>query len=72
VVRAWVTEDGLEVSASAVRRLACDADLIRVLLDAEGCVLDVGRSHRLVTAPIWTALLARDRHCTFPGCTRPP
>ncbi|HEX6150962.1 HNH endonuclease signature motif containing protein, partial [Nocardioides sp.] len=46
--------------------------LIRVLLDAEGCPLDVGRTRRLVTPAIWTALVARDRHCAFPGCTRPP
>jgi hypothetical protein len=67
-----VTDDGLEVSAAAVRRMACDCDLIRVLLDAEGCPLDVGRTHRLVTPAIWTALVVRDRHCAFPGCTRPP
>ena len=67
-----VTEDGLELPGSTIRQMACDADLIRVLLDAEGCVLDVGRTHRLVTPAIWTALVARDRHCAFPGCTRPP
>ena len=67
-----VTEDGLELSGSAVRRIACDSDLIRVLLDADGCVLDVGRSHRLVTPAIWTALVVRDQHCAFPGCSRPP
>jgi hypothetical protein len=67
-----VTDDGLEVSASAVRRMACDCDLIRVLMDADGCPLDVGRTRRLVTPAIWTALVARDRHCAFPGCTRPP
>jgi len=67
-----VTEDGLDLPASAIRRMACDADLIRVLLDAEGSVLDVGRTHRLVTPAIWTALVARDQHCAFAGCTRPP
>jgi hypothetical protein len=67
-----VTDDGLDISAAAVRRMACDCDLIRVLMDAEGCPLDVGRAHRLVTPAIWTALVARDRHCAFPGCTRPP
>lgn len=67
-----VTEDGLELSGSAVRRLACDCELLRVVLDAGGAVLDVGRAHRLVTPPIWTALVARDHHCAFPGCTRPP
>ena len=35
-------------------------------------VLDVGRNQRLVTAAIWKALVARDRHCRFPDCTRPP
>ncbi len=66
------TEDGLDLPGSVIRRLACDADLVRVLLDAQGCVLDVGRRHRLITPAIWTALVARDHHCAFPGCTRPP
>jgi hypothetical protein len=35
-------------------------------------LLDVGRSKRLVTPGIWTALVARDAHCAFPSCTRPP
>lgn len=67
-----VTEDGLELTGSAVRRMACDCDLVRVLLGTDGCVLDVGRTQRLVTPAIWTALVARDHHCAFPGCTRPP
>jgi len=67
-----VTEDGVELPASVVRRLACDADLVPVVLGTHAAVLDVGRTHRLVTPPIWTALVARDRHCAFPGCTRPP
>ncbi|MGH3508692.1 MAG: HNH endonuclease signature motif containing protein, partial [Nocardioidaceae bacterium] len=24
------------------------------------------------TAPIWKAMVARDKHCAFPGCRRPP
>ena len=55
-----------------VRRLACDADLIPVALGTRSEVLDVGRTHRLVTAPLWRALVCRDQHCAFPGCTRPP
>ena len=69
---AGVTEDGLDVPASAVRRLACDADLVPVVLGTDSVVLDVGRDHRLVTPAIWTALVVRDRHCAFPGCSRPP
>jgi hypothetical protein len=66
------TEDGLELGPSVVRRLACDADIIPVALGGSSVVLDVGRSYRLVTTPIWTALVVRDRHCSFPGCRRPP
>ena len=67
-----VTEDGLELSPATVRRLACDADIIPITLGTSGEVLDVGRTHRLVTPAIWRALVCRDTHCAFPGCTRPP
>ncbi len=66
------TEDGIEVPPSAVRRLCCDADVIPAVLGSDSAVLDVGRSSRLVTAPIWKALVARDRQCRFPECRRPP
>ena len=70
----WTTicDDGSELSPSAVRRLACDADIIPVALGTRGEVLDVGRAHRLVTPALWRALVCRDRHCAFPGCTKPP
>ena len=55
-----------------MRRLACDADIIPVALGTRGEVLDVGRAHRLVTPALWRALVCRDRHCAFPGCTKPP
>ena len=44
------TEDGTHLSPAAVRRLACDADVIPVALGTRGQVLDVGRTNRLVTA----------------------
>jgi hypothetical protein len=66
------TDDGLRLSVAAVRRLACDAEVIPVCLGTDGEVLDVGRVSRLVTPALWRALVARDRHCTFPGCSRPP
>jgi hypothetical protein len=66
------TADGLDLPAGVVRRLACDADLIPAILGTTSEVLDVGRTRRLVTPAIWSALVLRDRHCTFPGCTRPP
>jgi hypothetical protein len=54
------------------RRIACDADVWRVVLDpATSQPMDVGRTHRLVPAWMRKALHARDRGCRFPGCDTP-
>jgi hypothetical protein len=63
---------GGPISAATVRRIACDAGITRIITDPAGVPLDVGREHRTVTAGQWAALVARDRGCAFPGCTRPP
>lgn len=63
---------GRPLSAGAARRIACDTELIPVVLGAASQVLDVGRAQRLVTTAIWNALVARDQHCVFPGCSRLP
>ena len=65
-------DTGGALSASAVRRLACEASITPVVLGSHSEILDVGRTQRLVTAAIWKALQLRDEHCTFPGCTRLP
>ncbi len=65
-------DTGGTLSAAAVRRLACDADLLPVVLGTHSEILDVGRTHRLVTLALWYALVVRDHGCAFPGCTRPP
>jgi len=62
--------DGLGLSVAAVRRLACDADVIPVVLGGGSVILDAGRAQRLVTTAIWSMLVLRDRHCAFPGCRR--
>jgi hypothetical protein len=67
-----ILETGDRLSGWAVRKLACDADLIPGVLGSKGEILDVGRAHRLVTAALFTALILRDKHCAFPGCRRPP
>jgi hypothetical protein len=67
-----ITETGEQLSASAVRRMCCEAEVIPAVLGADSSVLDVGRTRRLVTPAIWKALVARDQHCRFPHCTRPP
>jgi hypothetical protein len=53
-----------------VRRLACDAGILPMVLGTKGEVLDVGQEHRLVTWAIRRALEARDAGCVFPGCDR--
>ncbi len=65
-------DTGDQLSATALRRLACDAEVIPAVLGSLGEVLDVGRTHRLVTTAIWKALVLRDEHCRFPGCRRMP
>ncbi len=66
------TADGTDLPPDTLRRLACDAEIIPAVLGSHGEVLDVGRLHRPVTPALWTALVLRDRHCTFPTCRRPP
>jgi hypothetical protein len=63
--------DGIgPVAPEAIRRLACDGVARRVLVDAAGDVLDLGRRTRTVTDAQRRAVIARDRHCRFPGCRR--
>ena len=59
------------LAPSAVRQLACDADLIPVVLGADGEVVDLGRVTRLFTRGQRRMLWHRDGQCTFPGCTAP-
>ncbi len=63
--------DGTQISPTLARLLACDADLVPVTLDGDGNPLDVGRTRRLFTGPVRTALEVRDRGCAWPGCDRP-
>ena len=55
-----------------MRRVCCDAEIIPVVLRGDSELLDVGRSKRLVTPAIRTALIARDGGCVFPTCVAPP
>ncbi|MCB5280866.1 DUF222 domain-containing protein [Arthrobacter sp. AL08] len=59
------------VNAATARKIACDADIIPVLLGSEGRVLDIGRATRVFPPHIRKALIARDQGCAFPGCTIP-
>ncbi|WP_122260988.1 HNH endonuclease signature motif containing protein [Ornithinimicrobium cerasi] len=62
---------GASVSASTIRVLACEADIIPVVLGGPSEVVDQGRRRRLVTPGQRIRLAARDKGCTIPGCTVP-
>ncbi|MEV0793203.1 DUF222 domain-containing protein [Kribbella sp. NPDC050459] len=58
------------LSAATIRRLACDANIIPLVLGSNSEPLDVGRRVRLVTGAMRRALDARDRGCVV--CGAPP
>ena len=64
-------EGGGTVPAETVQRYACDSAIIRITGQGE---LDheLNRASRTLPASTRRALESRDRHCIFPGCTRPP
>ena len=64
-------EFSLPLSSTTVQRMACDCSVMRVLLDQESVVVDVGRSKRVISGPARRALKARDGHCQWDGCDRP-
>ncbi|WP_281894385.1 HNH endonuclease signature motif containing protein [Phytohabitans aurantiacus] len=65
-------DSGERLTAEQVRRLACDAHILPIVLGGQGQILDVGQQRRLFTGPLRRALVARDGGCAFPGCDRPP
>jgi Domain of unknown function (DUF222) len=62
---------GATLSAARARWIACDAQITRIVLGPDGQPLDLGRSQRLVTQPLRTAVVERDGACVFAGCGAP-
>jgi hypothetical protein len=60
--------DGTQIPVETARRLACDGDIIPIVLGSDGVTLDVGRSRRLATRAQRKALRAMHRTCAFDGC----
>lgn len=56
----------------AMGRLACDAEISRLLLSPEGVPVQLGRTQRVFSANQRRLLAARDGGCRFPGCYRAP
>lgn len=60
-----------QIGARSIRKLACDADILPLVLGGKGQVLDIGRAQRLFPPHMRRALVARDKGCSFPDCTTP-
>lgn len=67
-----LTDAGIELPPEIVRHLACDAEIIPMILGSPGGPADVGRSCRTVPLRLRRLLIARDKHCRWPGCAQPP
>lgn len=65
------TAAGTLLGPETVRKLACDAGVVPVMLGAEGEVLELGRKVRFFTEGQVRAMWLRDGGCSFPGCTVP-
>ena len=62
----------IKLSAAAARRIACDCELVPMVLGARSEPLDVGRASRTVPTAMRKAVITRDHgHCAFPSCQRP-
>ncbi|MGN6244718.1 MAG: DUF222 domain-containing protein [Motilibacteraceae bacterium] len=76
-----LTEHGDRLAPATLRRLACDAKLVPVVLGSRGQPLDLGsrgqpldlgREVRLATATIYRALAVEFGGCCGIGCNAPP
>lgn len=67
-----MTDWGLPLPLDALRRLACDGQVTRIVLGPDSVPLDVGRAERIVPPQLRRSVVSRDKCCTFPFCDRPP
>ena len=64
-------DTGGPVSPAEAAALRCDAAIHRLVVEGRSAILDYGRSVRTAPVDVFTALLARDQGCRWPGCDRP-
>jgi|GEM_PF-371518 len=58
-----------DLPVESVKRLTCDGSVVSMMDAADGEPLNVGRKQRTVPAALRRALWARDKGCSFPGCS---
>lgn len=69
---ATLLNTGDRITAGEARRLACDAEILPVVMSGKSVPLDLGRRRRLFTGHLRALLIKRDQGCAFPGCDRGP
>ena len=62
------TADGIPLPPETVRRLACEAAIVPIVLNSTGEALNCGREHRVANRAQRRALRAMYRTCGYPGC----
>ncbi|HEX4983980.1 MAG TPA: DUF222 domain-containing protein [Ilumatobacteraceae bacterium] len=60
--------DGIPLPPATVRRMACEAAIVPIVLNGAGEVLDCGREQRVANRAQRRALRAMYRTCAYPGC----
>ena len=62
------TADGIPLPPETVRRLACEAAIVPIVLNGAGEALNCGRENRVANRAQRRALRAMYRTCGYPGC----
>ena len=60
--------DGTKLTSAQIRRMACEADIIPMVMDTNGVCLDMGDAVRLATYNQRLALRATHATCAVEGC----
>lgn len=66
--RIATTQHGVDLPIETIRRLACEAEIVPIVMNGESVPLDVGRSKRLATVHQRRALGAMYDSCAIDGC----
>ena len=64
-------DGGVRISAGEIRRLACEAGILPLVMDGDSVPLDLGRAQRLHSRHQRIALSANHDSCAVGGCERP-
>ncbi len=68
----WLEGHDHPLSIGSARRLACEANILPLVLGGASEPLDLGHQRRLFSAPQRHAMAVRDGGCLWPDCDRPP